>query len=101
MDEVIPFALPIRWYPDTPDGKRNFECSNGKVLLKYGSLDPDGVGYVYKVRADSFEKIDGWQWVSQEKCLPVEIMEIKVADYLDRVEFSEEAQKIRQHLFPD
>ncbi len=101
MDEVIPFALPIRWYPDTPEGKRNFECSNGKVLLKYGSLDPDGVGYVYKVRADSFEKIDGWQWVSQEKCLPVEIMEIKVADYLDRVEFSEEAQKIQQHLFPD
>lgn len=101
IDEVIPFALPIRWYPDTPKGKRNFECSNGKVLLKYGSLDPDGVGYVYKVRADSFEKIDGWQWVSQEKCLPVEIMEIKVADYLDRVEFSEEAQKIQQHLFPD
>lgn len=31
MDEVIPFALPIRWYPDNPSGKRAFECENGLV----------------------------------------------------------------------
>ena len=99
MDEVIPFALPIRWYPDSPEGKRAFECHDGKVLLKYGSLDPGGVGYVYKVRADSFEKIDEWQWVSRDSCTPVEVFEIKVADYLDRVQFSEEAEKIRLHLF--
>lgn len=72
MDEVIPFALPIRWYPDSPDGKRDFECHDGKVFLKYGSLDLDGVGYVYKVKADSFQKIDEWQWISQESCDPVE-----------------------------
>lgn len=99
IDEVIPFALPIRWYPDSPEGRRDFECRNGKVLLKYGSLDPGGVGYVYKVRADSFVKIDTWQWVSRERCQPVEVLEIKVADYLDRVLFSEEAEKIRQRLF--
>lgn len=96
MDEVIPFALPIRWYPDSPDGKRDFECHDGKVFLKYGSLDLDGVGYVYKVKADSFQKIDEWQWISQESCDPVEVIEIKVADYLDRVEFSEEAKKIKR-----
>lgn len=94
MDEVIPFALPIRWYPDSPEGRRDFECSAGRVLIKYGSLDPNGVGYVYKVKADSFEKIDEWQWVSRESCEPVEVTEIKVADYLDRVEFSPEAKKI-------
>lgn len=99
IDEVIPFALPIRWYPDTPEGNRDFECRDGKVLLKYGSLDPNGVGYVYKVHAASFEKIDEWQWISREKCLPVEVIEIKVADYLDRVEFSEEAERIQQLLF--
>lgn len=99
IDEVIPFALPIRWYPDSPEGRRDFECRDGKVLLKYGSLDPGGVGYVYKVRADSFEKIDAWQWVSRERCQPVEVFEIKVADYLDRVQFSEEAEKIQQQLF--
>lgn len=94
IDEVIPFALPIRWYPDNPTGRRDFECRNGKVLLKYGSLNPGGVGYIYKVKADSFEKIDEWQWVSRVSCKPVEVMEIKVADYLDRVEFSPEAKKI-------
>lgn len=99
IDEVIPFALPIRWYPDSPEGRRDFECRDGKVLLKYGSLDPGGMGYVYKVRADSFVKIDTWQWVSSERCQPVEVLEIKVADYLDRVLFSEEAEKIRQRLF--
>lgn len=99
IDEVIPFALPIRWYPDSPEGRRDFECRDGKVLLKYGSLDPGGMGYVYKVRADSFVKIDTWQWVSRERCQPVEVLEIKVADYLDRVLFSEEAEKIRQRLF--
>ena len=98
MDEVIPFALPIRWYPDSPEGKRDFECSARRVLLKYGSLDPHGVGYVYKVKADSFEKIDEWQWVSRESCEPVEVTEIKVADYLDRVEFSPEAAKIMELL---
>lgn len=99
MDEVIPFALPIRWYPDSPEGKRAFECHDGRVFLIYGSLDPNGVGYIYKVKADSFEKIDEWQWVCKESCEPVEVTEIKVADYLDRVEFSEEAARIQQHLF--
>ncbi len=94
LNDVIPFALPIRWYPDNPEGKRDFECRDGKVFLNYGSLDPNGVGYVYKVKSDSFEKIDEWQWVSMESCDPVEVIEIKVADYLDRVIFSREAKLI-------
>lgn len=57
MDEVIPFALPIRWYPDAPEGKRDFECDSGKTKLIYGSLNPNGVGYKYKVKSDSFEKL--------------------------------------------
>lgn len=96
---MIPFALPIRWYPDSPEGKRDFECRNGKILLKYGSLDPDGMGYVYKVRADTFEKIDEWQWVSRESCSPVEVMQIQATDCLDRVEFSPEAAEIMNHLY--
>ncbi len=99
MEEVIPFALPIRWYPDSPEGRRDFTCGDGKILLRYGSLDPQGIGYVYKVKADSFEKIDEWQWISRESCHPVEVMEIQVADYLDRVQFTEEAEKIRQQLY--
>lgn len=99
MEEVIPFALPIRWYPDNPDGKRAFECSDGKTKLIYGSLNPNGVGYIYKVKADTFQKIDQWQWVSEAACVPVEVVEIKVQDYLHTVEFSEEAEEINKALY--
>lgn len=99
IKEVIPFALPIRWYPDTPDGKRAFECDGGKTKLIYGSLDPNGVGYIYKVKADTFKKIDQWQWVSQKACVPVEVIEIKVKDYLHMVEFSKEAEEINKALY--
>lgn len=97
--EVIPFALPIRWYPDSPEGKRSFTCENGRTKLLYGSLDPDGKGYIYKVKSEFFQKIDDWQWVSTRKCIPVEITEIKVRDYLHTVEFSEEAARIQKLLF--
>ncbi|MBQ7827769.1 MAG: hypothetical protein IJX47_09080 [Clostridia bacterium] len=99
MDEVIPFALPIRWYPDSPEGKRAFECENGRTNLLYGSLNPDGTGYVYKVKSDTFVKIDAWQWVSKVTCVPVEVMEIRVKDYLHTVEFSEEAEAINKRLY--
>lgn len=99
IEEVIPFALPIRWYPDTPDGKRAFECENGRVRLVYGSLNPNGIGYVYKIKADTFKKIDQWQWVSEKTCIPVEIVEIQVKDYLHIVEFSKKAAKINKELY--
>ena len=99
VEKVIPFALPIRWYPDNPEGKKSMECNDGITKLLYGSLNPDGVGYVYKVKADTFEKIDDWQWVSTEACEPVEIIEIKVRDYLHTVEFSKEAEEINQELY--
>ena len=99
VDAVIPFALPIRWYPDTPDGKRSFNCQNGVVQLQYGSLDPHGVGYIYKLKSQGFEKIDGWQWISAQEAVPEEIMEIRVSDYLDRVVFSEEARAINDFLY--
>ena len=99
MEEVVPFALPIRWHPDAPDGKRAFECDGGKTKLIYGSLDPNGVGYIYKVKADTFHKIDQWQWVSETACAPVEVVEIKVQDYLHTVEFSKEAEEINKALY--
>lgn len=97
--EVVPFALPIRWYPDSPEGKRAFSCECGRTRLLYGSLDPGGTGYIYKVKSEFFEKIDEWQWVSTRECIPVAITEIKVRDYLHTVEFSEEAARIQKLLF--
>lgn len=97
--EVIPFALPIRWYPDNPAGKRSFSCRDGKTELIYGSLNPDGVGYVYKMKAESFVKIDNWQWISEQEIVPVEIIRINVRDYWETVAFSEEARRINTVLY--
>ena len=99
IDAVIPFALPIRWYPDAPDGKRDFTCEDGKTTLVCGSINPNGVGYVYKLKAESFYKIDNWQWVSEQPCTPVEIIEIKVKDYWHTIQFSDEAKAIQQKLY--
>ena len=99
IEEVIPFALPIRWYPDDPTGKRAFSCKNGKTLLEYGSLDPNGVGYVYKLQADTFEKLDEWQWISRLDVIPNDIICIRVRDYIDTVTFSETANEIQKILF--
>lgn len=99
MDEVIPFALPVRWYPDNPQGKRAFECEGGRLKLVYGSIDPDGVGYIYKVPADTFSKTDAWEWVSREPVRPLECREIRVKDYWDRIVFSEKAKEIMRELY--
>ena len=99
VDEVIPFALPIRWYPDDPTGKRIFSCKNGTTFIEYGSLDPDGVGYIYKMKADTFEKLDEWQWISMSDIVPDEIICIQVKDYIEYVAFSQEAMEIQDMLF--
>ena len=99
VDEVIPFALPIRWYPDDPTGKRAFSCIGGKTRIEYGSLDPDGVGYVYKLSADTFEKLDEWQWISTFEVIPDEVICIRVKDYMDTVSFSDQAKAIQDKLF--
>ena len=98
IDKVIPFALPIRWYPDDPTGKRDFSCENGKTFIEYGSLDPNGGGYVYKLKADNFEKLDGWQWISRLDVVPEEVICIRVRDYIDTVSFSEKAMEIQNEL---
>ena len=99
IEEVIPFALPIRWYPDDPTGKRTFSCNDGKTFIEYGSLDPNGVGYVYKLKADTFEKLDEWQWISISDVIPDEIIYIRVKDYMNTVSFSEKAMEIQNQLF--
>ena len=57
----------------------------------------DSVNYVPRTR--SSRKIDQWQWVSEVACVPVEVIEIKVQDYLHTVEFSKEAEEINKALY--
>lgn len=99
--EIIPFTLPIRSHPDKLTGvrKRAFSCEGGLTQLIYGSLDPNGVGYIYKLKADSFRPLDEWQWVSEQDCIPVEVTKIGVADYWDTITFSEAAKEIETELY--
>ena len=45
-EEVIPFAMPFRWYPDSPEGKLRFDSDGINSFLQYGSIDPNGKGYI-------------------------------------------------------
>ena len=102
FEHVIPFALPIRWYPDDPSGKRDFSCEiclvppQSKSFLHYGSLDPNGIGYVYKLKSDSFTKIDNWQWVSEISVVPEEVFTIKVSDYIGTVFFPKKPKRYKR-----
>lgn len=98
-DEAIPFALPFRWYPDAPGGMLSFDSDGIKSHLHYGSIDPDGKGYIYVLPSDSFELVNEWEWVSETPVEPKEIIEINVKDYFDTITFSEEAKKIQAELY--
>jgi len=97
---AIPFALPIRWYPDNPTGKKSFSCRKDKILIEYGSINPNGVGYIYKISSEYFEKIDDWQWITSKEIQPIEVTKIKVEDYWHNISFSNEALEINKLLYP-
>lgn len=99
MEEVIPFALPFRWYPDSPEGRLSFDSDGIKSFLKYGSIDPDGKGYIYVLPSESFELVDDWEWVSRTAVTPIEVRKIRVKDYLHTITFSEEAKRIQKELY--
>lgn len=100
LRDVIPFALPLRWYPDSPEGKKSFTCDAGKTYVEYGFIDPNRDGYVYRVKSDTFRKIDEWEWVSEEPVEPLEVKVIPGKDMLHTVSFSEQAKEIQNQMFP-
>ena len=100
-EEAIRFALPIRWYPDNPTGRKSWSFfAEGKLVIEYGSINPCGVGYIYKISSTNFEQIDNWQWVSAEETAVVSATKIRVEDYWHLIEFSEEALKANKLLYP-
>ena len=100
LRDVIPFALPLRWYPDEPGGKKAFTCDAGKTYVEYGYVDINRDGYVYRVKSDTFRKIDEWQWVSKEPVEPLEVRAIPGKNMLHTVSFSEEAKEIQNRMCP-
>lgn len=100
LRDVIPFALPLRWYPDGPEGKKAFTCDKGRTYVEYGYVDPNRDGYVYRVSSETFRKIDEWEWVSEEPVEPLEVKVIPGKNMLHTVSFSEAAKEIQNRLFP-
>jgi len=100
LRDVIPFALPLRWYPDEPGGKKSFTCDAGKTYVEQGYVDISRDGYIYRVKADAFKKIDEWQWVSEEAVEPLDVLAIPAKKMIHTVTFSEEAKKIQNRMFP-
>lgn len=100
LRDVIPFALPLRWYPDEPGGKKSFTCDAGKTYVEQGYVDINRDGYIYRVKADAFKKIDEWQWVSEEAVEPLDVLAIPAKNMMHTVTFSEEAKKIQNRMFP-
>lgn len=72
---------------------------SGKTYIEYGSIDPNGKGYIYKIKSDSFIEIEAGQWVSEVEAEPVEIFEIKVRNYWDTISFAPEALRIQKELY--
>lgn len=100
LRDVVPFAVPLRWYPDSPEGKKAFTCDAGKMFIEYGYVDINRDGYIYRVKSDTFKKIDEWEWVSEEEIVPEEILVIPAENLLRDVTFSEEAKKCQDAMFP-
>lgn len=99
FDEVIPFALPFRWYPDSPDGRLSFDSDGINSFLHYGSINPNGKGYVYVLPSDTFELVDEWEWISRKEVKPIEIIEICVKDYWHTITFSDAAKAIQKEMY--
>ena len=76
-----------------------FNTEGKNSYLEYGSIDPNGKGYIYVLPADTFELVNEWEWVSSVEVKTIERIEISVKDYMDTITFSEEAKKIQKELY--
>lgn len=88
---AIPFAISYR-----PLGARavfSVETSMRppRIVLKDTDVDWGQVGYVYKVRSETFEQIDSEQWLSKVPVKPVETEEIKPESFRNWVVYKSES----------
>jgi hypothetical protein len=75
------FALPIllddsgaSWSMTRPGG-------TPRITITRGRLDVDGVGYVYELALDGFERIDDWQWIARVPITPLAHHVISAREY--------------------
>ncbi|WP_431474391.1 hypothetical protein RVM24_16190 [Marinobacter sp. KM021] len=88
---AIPFAISYR--PLGEGAVFSVETSERppRIVLKDTEVDWDQVGYVYKVRSETFEKIDSEQWLSRVPVKPVEAEEIRPESYRNWIVYKSES----------
>jgi hypothetical protein len=52
-----------------------------EIILEKTEVDWNQIGYVYKVKSDTFEPLDSTQWLSKVVVKPVEVICIDPNDY--------------------
>jgi hypothetical protein len=71
---ALPFALvflgPSRW-----------SMRGDRLEISQGSLDPNGIGYLYRLATDGFEQINPAVWICREPVTPLDYEVIRSADF--------------------
>jgi len=100
--EVLTFAIPKRWHPDNPGGRRVWsQLPDGRgLIIEHGTIDPFGVGYIHKIRSANFDKLDTKQWLSTVDVDVISVSEVKVEDYWHMIHFSQEALAANKLRYP-
>jgi hypothetical protein len=66
----------------------DFQGAHPQISIQAGSLQKDGVGYVYKVTTNQFEELDELQWITYEVVTPLESEVIQAQDFLRWIEYT-------------
>jgi hypothetical protein len=88
---AIAFALPLQpnstgqlaWRLAFP---QDTGLAHPLIRLAAGVLHREGHGYLYRLPATTFTRIDEWQWVSTVEVTPIAIEQIDAALYVDWVQ---------------
>ena len=79
---AIPFALTIRGDArGCTSWRLHMKLPEPQISLELGTLDVDGVGYVYRLAVDGFEPAGNWEWVSHAPVTPLGYEVIRTGDY--------------------
>jgi len=92
---AVPFALTVNPFEN---GSMSIyvDDDTGDVTISAGILDDGADGYVYKVPADTFEKLDEKQWLSKEEVTPLGVTVVHTEDYMSKITFAGAAKLYRE-----
>lgn len=51
------------------------------------TLNDEGIGYIHKLSAENFERLDEVQWISKKPAKVCEVIKIRSGDYKEKIHF--------------